>query len=127
MRILLDTHTLLWVLMAPERLPAALHDRIEAPENTLLVSVLSAWEIAIKQGLGKLDPPGDLEEAVVASGFTFLGLTPEHCRAYAALPRIPDHRDPFDRMLAVQARLEGCRLASRDARLDAYGIERLWE
>jgi PIN domain nuclease of toxin-antitoxin system len=126
MRFLIDTHVLLWTLFEPERIPKKLRDRLLDPENEILVSVASAWEIAIKKGLGKIVLPGELEEAVLGSGFGFLPITPEHCDAYGDLPNHDDHRDPFDRMLAVQARLDGCRLISRDAKLDRYGVRRIW-
>ena len=126
MRFLIDTHALLWVLFEPEKIPKQIRDFMLDPENEILVSVASAWEIAIKKGLGKIVLPGVLEEAVLGSGFGFLPITPEHCDAYGVLPIYHDHRDPFDRMLAVQARLEGCRLISKDAKLDRYGIRRIW-
>ncbi len=90
------------------------------------MSVASAWEIAIKQGLGKLAPPAPLAEGMSDAGYVFLDITPEHCAAYADLPVDKNHRDPFDRMLVVQARLEDCHLVSKDGKLDRYGITRVW-
>ena len=124
--LLLDTHTLLWSLFSPERLSIPARKAILDPADEVLVSVASAWEIAIKQSIGKLLVPAPLETAVASSGFRFLGISPAHCRAYAALPLQPNHRDPFDRMLVVQSRELRCRLLSRDDKLDAYGVERIW-
>ena len=126
MRLLLDTHAALWALFDPERLSRAASDALTENTSDIRVSVVSAWEIAIKQGLGKLALPAPLIEGMNGSGFTFLDVAPEHCAAYADLPFDKQHRDPFDRMLVVQARQEGCRLVSKDAKLDRYGVSRLW-
>ena len=126
MRILLDTHGLLWALFEPRRIPEASRNALLDPANDVSVSIASAWEVAIKSGLGKLTLPGSLEDAVYDCGFRFLDITPEHCQAYGDLPRYEDHRDPFDRMLAVQAKLDGRRLMSNDRKLDRYGIQRIW-
>lgn len=126
MRYLLDTHTLLWALMSPERIPSSTVDRILDPVNTIHVSVVSNWEIAIKQGLGRLDLPRNLEESIIASGFTPLALSAGHCLEYGRLPLHVEHRDPFDRMLVVQARMEQAALVSCDEKMDLYGVERVW-
>ncbi len=126
MRLLADTHTVLWSLFDDQRLPASVRDNLNDPANEVLVSVVSAWEFAIKRSLGKLNPPGEFEEGVRDSGFQFLPLTPPHCREYEKLPYITGHRDPFDRMLVVQAQWEGCHLVSIDETLDGYGVRRLW-
>lgn len=124
MKLLLDTHVLLWALgdvanLAP-RAAAALRD----PANDVIASAASFWEIAIKASLGKLElpgPPADwLLPAVERTGFETLAVEPAHALAAGALP--PHHRDPFDRMLIAQAALEDLTFVSRDARLGAYGI-----
>ena len=126
MRVLVDTQALLWVLLAPARISDRAREVLLDPANDVLVSVASAWEIAIKRGLGKLVLPETLEDGVHRCGFRFLPVTAEHCEALGDLPASGDHRDPFDRMLAVQARLDGCRLLSKDAKLDRYGVQRIW-
>ncbi len=124
-RLLLDTHTLLWSLFSPERLSAEAREAILDPSNDVLVSVISAWELAIKRSIGKLNLPGDIEKAVGASGYRFIGIDPAHCQAYGDLPLREDYRDPFDRMLVVQSRKEGSRIVSRDKKLDGYDVDRI--
>ncbi|MAG96846.1 MAG: type II toxin-antitoxin system VapC family toxin [Alphaproteobacteria bacterium] len=126
MRLLLDTHALLWALFTPVLLSTSMRHSVLDSANDIQVSIASLWEVAIKQSIGKLTLERPLQMEVVDSGFTFLDITPEHCAAYADLPLDKQHRDPFDRMLAVQARLEGCRLVSKDAKLDRYGVMRIW-
>ena len=119
MRLLLDTHALLWWLDADPRLdPAAVSAIGDA--DTVMVSAASAWEIAIKQALGKLTGPDDLAGELVTNGFTPLPITVAHASTAGALP--PHHPDPFDRMLVAQARLEGLTLVTRDPRLADYGV-----
>ena len=126
MRLLLDTHAALWALFDPARLSTAANEAMAESANNIWVSVASAWEIAIKQGSGKLVLPAPLIEGMNGSNFSFLDITPGHCAAYDDLPFDKKHRDPFDRVLAVQARMEDCRLVSKNAKLDRYGVSRLW-
>jgi PIN domain nuclease of toxin-antitoxin system len=124
-RLLLDTHALLWALSAPARLPAPTAAAIRDPANAVFVSAASAWEIAIKSGLGKLS--ADLDEVVRTSievGFEELAVTLAHTRRLQSLP--PRHRDPFDRMLVAQALEEGLTVVTRDAALSAYSVPTLW-
>lgn len=88
---------------------------IQDPDNVVLVSVASAWEVAVKQSLGRIDPPEDLADAAVAEGLTLLGIELAHVRAVRHLPY--HHRDPFDRMLVAQAQVEQLVLVTRDAHL----------
>lgn len=125
-KILLDTHALIWALFDESRLSENGRDLIMNPDFEVLASVVSAWEIAIKQGLGKLAPPGDTTLAINESGFGHLPIRLTHCRAYSQLPHDGRHRDPFDRMLVVQAMAEDAHLLSRDPALDRYGVQRLW-
>lgn len=126
MRLLLDTHAFLCVLDAPQRLPAWIRAAIEDTENDVLVSAASAWEIAIKQLLGKLPASrADPLEALPRSGLTELPITVEHARGTRSLPLL--HRDPFDRMLVAQARIEGLSLVSRDPAIRQYQVTVLWD
>ena len=122
MRLLLDTHALLWWLSADPTLDAAAASAI-ADAETVMVSAASAWEISIKQAVGKLTGPDDLAGELVANAFTPLPVTVEHALAAGALP--PHLADPFDRMLVAQARLEGLTLVTRDRRLASYGVAQL--
>ncbi len=125
MRLLLDTHALLWVLSAPERLPPALRRRIRAGENEVYSSIASAWEIAIKVALKRLDLEVDsLADSLAASGIQALDVDLRHVARVAQLPL--HHRDPFDRMLIAQALCESMTLVSRDRSLSKYGVELLW-
>ena len=125
MRLLLDTHALLWVLSAPERLPPALRRRIRAGENEVYSSIASAWEIAIKVALKRLDFEVDsLADSLAASGIQALDVDLRHVARVAQLPL--HHRDPFDRMLIAQALCESMTLVSRDRSLSKYGVELLW-
>ena len=123
MRLLLDTHVLLWALSSPEKLSPATASALAHPANEVFVSAASAWEIAIKQSLKKLDLPEPaaiwLPNAVAQTGFTWMPITPEDALRVGALPW--HHRDPFDRMLIAQASV-GYTLVSRDSRLREYGV-----
>ena len=128
MRLLLDTHTLLWAFNASSSLSTRARRLIEDGSNAILVSAVSAWEIATKVRLGKL-PTG--EELV--SDFSFylaqLGVDPlpisiEHALRAGRLPG--EHRDPFDRMLIAQAQAEDIPIVSNDRIFDEYHIQRIW-
>ncbi len=125
MRLLLDTHALLWYLTTPEKLPAAAHRAIQSAENDVYASLASAWEISIKVALGKLefDAQG-LANALAAVGVEPLGIDLPHTSRVAELPR--HHGDPFDRMLVAQAMCESMTLVSRDRELAKYGVKLLW-
>jgi PIN domain nuclease of toxin-antitoxin system len=119
-RLLLDTHVLLWALSAPETLASQALAAIRAGSNEVFVSAASLWEISIKMAAGKLAAPGDLLGAIDAAGLISLPIGPDDAMAAGSLP--PHHRDPFDRMLVAQARGRGLLLVTRDARLADYGI-----
>jgi PIN domain nuclease of toxin-antitoxin system len=121
-KLLLDTHVLLWWLDDDARLDTSAADAI-AVADIVVVSAASAWEIAIKQAIGKLSGPGDLTAELATNGFTELPVTVAHALAAGVLPA--HHSDPFDRMLVAQARLEGLTLVTRDERLADYGIAHL--
>ena len=118
MRILLDTHLVLWALAAPERLPDAAHRLIERAD--VYVSAASIWEISIKTSLGKLSAdPREVLAALDPAGFLPLPISAEHAARVADLP--PVHRDPFDRLLVAQALCEPMRLLTMDNVLAGYG------
>lgn len=121
MRLLVDTHVLLWAAVEPERLPASFRERLEAPENEVLFSAASIWEMAIKMARGRLTLPMSLEEfarAAVERGFEELPVTTAHAARVGHLP--PHHRDPFDRLLVAQALSEPARLLTVDRALAPY-------
>ena len=118
MRILLDTHLLLWALAEPEKLSATTRNRLDAAE--VFVSAASVWEVSSKVALGKLEAdPSELLAAIEPAGFVLLPITGLHAAAVATLPLL--HRDPFDRMLVAQARTEPLILLTNDTVLEQYG------
>lgn len=118
MRLLLDTHTLIWA--AKEELRDDAHKVIEELADSVFVSAATIWEIEIKRALGRLQAPGDMIERVDESGYERLPVTFEHAREAGRLPLL--HGDPFDRILVAQARAEGMTLASADAVLQRYDV-----
>ncbi|HEX3733986.1 MAG TPA: type II toxin-antitoxin system VapC family toxin [Solirubrobacterales bacterium] len=122
--MLLDTHALLWyVLGERERISRPLQARIERGPS--IASVASLWEIAIKSALGKLDAPDDLPARVEEIGFELLPVAAEHVWAVREMPH--HHRDPFDRLLIAQARVERLPIVTADPAFAAYGVEVVWE
>jgi PIN domain nuclease of toxin-antitoxin system len=118
-RLLLDTHVVLWQLSGTRSLGTRATEAIAAAAE-LAFSVVSCAEIGVKAALGKLTVPGDLRQHVAGAGLRILALTPEHGLAVAELPL--HHRDPFDRLLVAQARHEGFTLMTADARMGAYEV-----
>ena len=119
MRLLLDTHALLWGLADDARVGPRARDLIADPENEVLVSAVALWEIVIKQRVGKLDADcGKIIRTVQRTGLRLLAITPEHLRALTDLPAF--HRDPFDHLLIAQAIAEGAVLVSNDRRVAMY-------
>jgi PIN domain nuclease of toxin-antitoxin system len=119
--LLLDTHVLIW-WDEGRRLSSAGRRAIEAADS-VFVSAASAWEVAIKIGLGRLRPARTVEEAVEESGFLELPITFRHAQRVAGLAA--HHRDPFDRLLVAQAEVEGLTLVTRDPVFERYAIERI--
>lgn len=118
MRVLLDTHLLLWALSKPSKLSAATRKRIIAAE--VYVSAASIWEISIKSGAGKLSAdPDRVLAAIEPAGFILLPISSEHAAKVAQLPLL--HKDPFDRMLVAQASVEPMLLLTNDEVLRGYG------
>lgn len=121
MKLLLDTHLLLWAAGQPESLPDAARSLIEDPENSLLFSAASLWEVTIKHGLGRSDFHADphlLRRGLIDNGYDELAITSEHAVAVSSLPAI--HKDPFDRILVAQATIEGVVLLTADAVVARY-------
>ena len=121
MRLLLDTHLLLWTAGQPHRLSPEARALVEEPENRLLFSAASLWEIAIKSGLGRADFRADarlVRRGLLDNAWEELPVTSAHAVAVAHLPRL--HKDPFDRMLLAQAETEGVLLLTGDATVAQY-------
>ncbi|WP_019075492.1 type II toxin-antitoxin system VapC family toxin [Streptomyces hokutonensis] len=120
MRLLLDTHVVLWWLDDSPELSGDVKDLLDT-EPGVYVSAVTPWEIAIKQSLGKLEGPEDLAERVRDSQFTGLAITAGHGVRAGRLPA--HHRDPFDRILIAQAQIEGMTLLTRDKWISAYDVQ----
>ncbi len=120
MRLLLDTHTFLWWLSDWEQISESARAAIADPNNEVLVSAVTGWEIGIKKARGRLVAPDNLAAVVEEKRFEHLSLTFAHAERAAALP--PHHRDPFDRMLIAKAQAEGLVLVTRDSRIADYEV-----
>lgn len=121
MRLLLDTHLLVWAMGEPERLPAGCAAMLEDPCNSVGFSVASLWELVIKQALGRTDfnlEPSLLRQALLSGDWQELPIEASHAQAVRQLP--PLHRDPFDRLLIAQAQVEGMLLLTADSQLSRY-------
>ena len=122
MNLLLDTHAFLWAVDDDSRLSSAARSAIIDGRNVVYVSAATAWEIAIKRGIGKLQiPHNDYLEELRLHRFTSLSITTEHALAVENLPS--HHKDPFDRLLIAQAQVEHLTLITRDQRLSLYGVK----
>jgi len=128
LKLLLDTHALLWQWADSSRLSADAAAAILTPPHETHVSAASVWEIAIKMSNGRLRIVTDfdkfVEKAILENGYKILPIEAAHAAESINLPWI--HRDPFDRMLAAQARVEKMALVSSDAIMDQYGVTRIW-
>lgn len=125
---LLDTHALLWWLFDDPRLSPAVRGIVGDPDNGVLVSPASAWEISTKHRLGRLASAGPLISDMGAwldrAGLVELPISVAHARKAGSWPQ--GHRDPFDRMLAAQCAIEGLPLLSRDGELASFGVQLIW-
>ena len=128
MKLLLDTHTLIWAVERPSQLSKMARSMLEDVTNDLIVSAATIWEIAIKVGLTKLAlslPYRQwMNQALSDLGAKILPITVEYADVQVRL--MNHHRDPFDRLLVAQAQVEGIPLISNDAIFDQYGVYRLW-
>jgi len=120
-KLLLDTHILLWIAGKPEKLTESTRSLLTTPENSLFFSAASIWEIVIKLGIGREDfkvDPYRLRKMLVVHGYTELPITAEHALKVVSLPLL--HKDPFDRLLLAQARTEGMMLLTVDVAVGQY-------
>jgi len=128
MRLLLDTHTFIWAATLDERLSAKARTLLLDNDNELFLSTASIWEMAIKTSLGRLILKQPIEqtinEQIQINGLQILDIKSAHALAVASLPW--HYRDPFDRLLICQSKLEKLIILGRDSVMDAYGIDRVW-
>jgi len=120
MRLLLDTHVLIWWLEGGKNIAPKLREQIARPDNDIFISAASAWEIAIKKNLGKLKAPDNLEEQITRHAFTPLPIKVPHALRAGSLPM--HHCDPFDRVLVAQCQLEDLSLVTHDEKLSVYDV-----
>lgn len=128
MRVLLDTHALLWSDLEPQRLSGRARSLLESLSTEVLVSAVSAWEIVTKVRIGKLPGAGafaaDFANRIELLGFESLDISLEHALRAGQLPG--PHRDPFDRMIIAQAQAENLAIVSNEKVFDGYGVRRIW-
>ncbi len=123
MKLLLDTHILLWWLEDSPSLSKKIAQIIADRKNLVFVSAATAWEISIKQALGKIEAPDDLEAALLANGILALPIAISHALLAGQLP--PHHNDPFDRLLVAQAKIEELVLVTRDQKQILYDVQKI--
>ena len=128
MKLLADTHTMLWAIASPNKLSDHAREILVSTDNNVAFSTVSLWEIAIKVSLGRLELDPAWRDVIEAGRkhlrARWLLLEPQHCGLVATLPW--RHRDPFDRMLVAQAISEGMALLSKDRVLNEYAVDVLW-
>ena len=128
MKVLLDTHTFLWLISGDDRLSETAQKTFLDPGNILFFSAASLWEICIKVSLGKLSLKSGwlktIQDEMKVNAIQWLSIEMLHCVELTNLPF--HHRDPFDRMLVAQAMVDDLQLLSRDNRLSSYAIKRIW-
>jgi PIN domain nuclease of toxin-antitoxin system len=128
MKVLLDTHALIWIVTDDDRLSETARSIFLDPQNSLFFSIASLWEICIKISLEKIALKTGwlqtIQKEMKINTILWLPIETEHCAKVVALPF--HHRDPFDRLLVAQTMVEDLRLLSRDSQLSAYNIKRIW-
>jgi PIN domain nuclease of toxin-antitoxin system len=128
MRVLVDTHALLWAVTGDRQLSRRAHSVLASLDNEVFVSAASAWEVCTKFRLGKLPDAeslvSDFSRIIEQLGFYPLSISLEHAQRAGGLPGA--HRDPFDRMLIAQAQAEDLPLVSNERLFDSYGVRRIW-
>jgi PIN domain nuclease of toxin-antitoxin system len=128
MTYLFDTHTFLWILNTPNAIPAPVQDICKSHSSILLISIVTPWEMAIKNSIGKLDATyvlDNFEALLIQGGYQLLDTTIKQVIRGGRLPA--HHKDPFDRLLAAQALELGVPIISRDKIFDLYGVKRIWD
>ncbi len=120
---LLDTHVLIWWLSEPKRISTPARDAIRNPDSNLFVSAAAIWEMAIKRALGRLEYPDNLADVLEDERVAVLSIDIRHALSVAHLPAL--HRDPFDRMQIVQAKLESLTIITCDDKFKQYGVSTL--
>ena len=126
MKLLLDTHVLLWWLRDNPKLGQKTRQAISSNRDNLMISIASLWELSIKARNGKTGELGSaLYDEVRLEGFAVLGITSAHLFELERLPRVPGHGDPFDHIILAQAKAEKAMLVTADRTLDSYGIATL--
>ena len=123
MRLLIDTHILLWADERPRMIVPTLRAAMRDETNEIVVSAATVWEIAIKRAIGKLRFDRPIVAVVLALGFEILPVSGAHAEHAGSLP--PHHNDPFDRLIIAQAQLEGMVLGTQDRRMRPYGVAML--
>lgn len=128
MKLLVDAHCLIWAVDEPAKLAATAVAALEDPASQLMLGAGTMWELSIKSGLGKLTLSSPfrqwMQQAVADLGLSVMPISLDHCDCQASLPF--HHRDPFDRLLAAQALVDGIQVVSADAIFDHYGVGRIW-
>ncbi len=128
MSLLLDTQAFLWIILRSKKVKARAFEAISDPGTAIFLSAASAWEIAIKAALGKLQLPGEpslyVPKRMQESGVSPLAVTHHHALAVHRLPM--HHNDPFDRLIIAQAQLEGLSIVTGDRSFDAYDVRVVW-
>jgi len=131
LKLLLDSHTLLWALLQPERLSPNARALLGDTGNQIIVSYASLWEITVKIAKGKLNVPGSSVGPILREsrdlGFQLLAFNEEHLMVLESLPTFADHKDPFDRMLVAQAIVEGLPLLTADTKIPRYPVQTIWK
>lgn len=123
MRLLLDSHSLLWAVFEPQKLSAETRRLIANRDNIVYSSIASLWEISIKHSLGRLDLPDQFFDTITHGGYELLHIAIPHIKIYASLPL--HHRDPFDRILVAQAIAEQLTIITRDPEVQQYDVRTL--
>ena len=121
MRVLLDTHTLIWGLCEPDRLNVKTKELLTNIDNIIFVSIASLWELQIKKSLNKITLPDNFTSQLQENGYELLNITHEHISKLDTIPMI--HRDPFDRMLISQCTYENIPLVTKDTEIIKYNIQ----
>lgn len=124
MKLLLDTHAVLWWLSGEPRFGAEASRHLADPTNQVFLSAVVVWEVAIKRSLGKLDAPADLRSVLLGAGALPLPIGLEHAERVEELPW--HHRDPFDRLIVAQALVEGAAVVTHDDTFESYDVPVVW-